>query len=220
MSQDFDFILVDHVPQAFADLVAKLQPQSLALSGGNTARHCYEHLAVRDDINYSSWSIFFSDERWVPVGDPDSNEGMARAALLDSVLPAAIHSLRHAGKTLEEAAKHYDALIREAPPIDFLHLGMGSDGHTASLFPNSPALEVTDHFVVTAGDDAHPHPRLTFTYPAISRCRTVVVTVEGTNKRRAFAELRAKKDLPAARISADLVLWLVDAEAAEDVSDR
>jgi 6-phosphogluconolactonase/glucosamine-6-phosphate isomerase/deaminase len=145
---------------------------------------------------------------------------MARIAFLDQVGPAALHSMYHAGETIEDAARNYDRLVRDAAPIELLHLGLGPDGHTASLFPGSPAVDVRDRFVVATGDDAHPLPRLTFTYPAIERCRVVVFTVAGADKRDALSRLEAGEELPAARVRAERVLWLVDHEAAEGLTGR
>jgi 6-phosphogluconolactonase len=207
--------IVPHVPSAFAQLVADEAPRSIAHSGGDTARACYQLFATAANIDWSNVDVFFGDERWVPVHDPDSNEGMARLAFLDELDPSWIHSLRQAGDTIEEAAASYDALLRGFGPIDLVHLGLGPDGHTASLFPGSPALDVTDALVVaTPGDATHPHDRLTFTYPAIARSRTVVFTVAGEGKRDALARIRAGEDLPAARVAADRVIWLVDPAAA------
>lgn len=205
--------VVPHVPAAFAALVTTEAPTSIALSGGDTARACYQLLATAAAIDWSRVEVFFSDERWVPVHDPDSNEGMARLAFLDDVDPAWVHSLRHAGATIEEAAAAYDALLRRFGPVDLVHLGLGPDGHTASLFPGSPALEERERLVVATGDDAHPHARLTWTYPAIARSRLVVFTVAGAEKREAFARVRAGDDVPAARVRAERVVWLVDPEA-------
>jgi 6-phosphogluconolactonase len=205
--------VVDHVPQAFSELVTREAPGSIALSGGDTARVCYELLAVAD-VDWGSVDVFFSDERWVPVSDPDSNEGMARRAFLDAVAPREIHSMRHAGPTIEEAASAYDELVRNSPPIDLVHLGLGPDGHTASLFPGTAALEIRDRLVVPNGDDLHPHPRITFTFPGIAHSGLVVVTVAGEEKRDALRRIRAGEDLPAARIRAPRVVWLADPAAA------
>jgi 6-phosphogluconolactonase len=129
---------------------------------------------------------------------------MARRVLLDHMVPAAVHSMVGAG------ADAYDALVREMPPIDLVHLGLGPDGHTASLFPGAPQLDEVDRFVVGAGDDDHPHPRITFTFPAIARSQLVVVTVEGDEKREAWQRLVGGDDIPAQRITASRVVWLVD----------
>jgi 6-phosphogluconolactonase len=204
--------VVGNVPQAFAALVADEAPASMALSGGTTARESYELLAVTD-LDWGTVKIFIGDERWVPVDDPDSNEGMVRRAFVERVSPAAVYSMRSAGETIEAAADAYDALLREHPPVELVHLGMGPDGHTASLFPGSPVLEERERQVVATGDDAHPHPRLTWTFPAIARCPLVVFTVEGEDKRVALGRVKAGDDLPAARVTADRVIWLVD-EAA------
>lgn len=158
--------------------------------------------------------VWFGDERWVPVHDPDSNEGMARVCFLDAVEPRAIHSMKKAGPSIEAAATAYDALLRANDPIDVVHLGLGPDGHTASLFPGSPALEERERLVVASGDDQHPHRRLTFTLPAIARARLAVFTVSGAEKRDALARVKAEDDLPAARVRPDHVIWLVDEAAA------
>jgi 6-phosphogluconolactonase len=207
-----DVRVVDDVASAFADVVVEEGPSSIALSGGGTAKDAYEALAGRT-LDWSGIDVWFGDERFVPVADPDSNEGMARAVLLDRVGPRAIHSMATAGDTADAAAQAYDALVAGAPPIDLVHLGLGPDGHTASLFPGSAALAVTDRLVVTNGDDLHPHPRLTFTYPALARARLVVFTVAGEEKRDAFTRIAAGDDLPAGRVAADRVLWLVDPAA-------
>ena len=204
--------VVEHVPRAFSALVVENAPASLALSGGSTARECYELLAVAD-VDWSEVDVFFGDERWLPVDDPESNEGMARRAFIDQVHPRAVHSMRQAGETIEKAADAYDALLREHGPLDLVHLGLGPDGHTASLFPGSPALEERERLVVATGDDLHPHPRLTLTFPAIAQSRLAVFTVAGEGKREALQRVKAGDDLPAARVSADRVIWLVD-EAA------
>jgi 6-phosphogluconolactonase len=204
---------VDDVPQAFAALVAAEAPASIALSGGDTARRCYELLATAE-VEWSGVTAWFNDERWVPVHHHDSNEGMARVTFLDEVEPLAIHSMREAGPTIEEAATAYDDALRNAPPLELVHLGLGPDGHTASLFPGSAALAETSRLVVAAGDDQHPHPRLTFTFPAIARARLAVVTVSGADKQGALARVRGPGDVPAAGIRAERVVWLVDKAAA------
>lgn len=206
---------VEDVAEAFADLVgdAMSASPSLALSGGSTAEACYAALAARA-VDWSGTEVFYGDERFVPVTDPDSNEGMTRRVLLDHVWPLGVHSMVGDAATPEAAADAYDALVGARDPIGIVHLGLGPDGHTASLFPGSSTLDVTDRLVVTAGDAAHPHPRLTFTYPAIARSPLVVVTVAGTEKRDAFARVRAgDESLPAARIRAARVVWLADRDA-------
>jgi 6-phosphogluconolactonase len=204
---------VDDVAGAFADVVVETGPSSIALSGGGTARDAYAALATRA-LDWSGIDVWFGDERFVPVDDPDSNEGMARAALLDRVGPRSIRSMATAGDSAETAALAYDALVAAAPPIDLVHLGLGPDGHTASLFPGTAALDVTDRLVVANGDALHPRPRITFTFPALARSRLVVFTVEGADKREPFSRIRAGEDLPGGRVTAERVLWLVDPAAA------
>ncbi len=201
--------VVEDVPHAFARVVAEIAPRSIALSGGETARLCY--VALREEpVDWLMVDVFFGDERKAPVESEDSNEGMARRVLLDFVQPRAIHSMVGLG------ADKYDELVRSAPPIDIVHLGLGPDGHTASLFPGSPALEERERFVIETGDELHPLPRITFTFPAIERSHLALVTVAGEDKRDAVRRIKAGEDLPGARIRAERVLWLGDRAALGD----
>ena len=201
-----EVVAVDDVAAAFADLVVEESPETIALSGGGTASRCYSVLRERSP-DWSRVSVLFGDERAVPVTSEDSNEGMARRVLLDHLSVAAVHSM------VGHGAAGYDALVRSMPPIELVHLGLGPDGHTASLFPGAPQLDETSAFVVDGGDASHPHPRITFTFPAIARSQLVVVTVEGPSKRDAWQRLVAgDASLPAQRITASRVVWLVDAE--------
>ena len=201
--------VVDDVRGAFCELFVDEGPPSLTLSGGSTARECYEHLAVAE-IDWGRVDVYFGDERWVPVADPDSNEGMARRVLLDRVGARNVHSMRNAGDSPDAAADAYDRLLRGYGPLDFVHLGLGPDGHTASLFPGSPALEERERFAVATGDDLHPHPRLTVTLPALNQSRLAVFTVAGEEKREALRRVESGDEVPAARVSAARVIWLVD----------
>lgn len=198
--------IVDDVPRAFARLVTDTAPRSIALSGGELAHLCYSALRS-EPFDWSTVDVYIGDERVVPLESPESNEGMARRILLDEVKPRAVHSMVGAG------ADAYDAIVRAAAPIGLVHLGLGPDGHTASLFPGSPALDEQNRFVVEAADDEHPYPRLTFTFPAIASSTLVVMTVAGEEKRDAIARIRAGEDLPAARIRAEQVLWIGDRAA-------
>jgi 6-phosphogluconolactonase len=209
-----DIRVVQDVPTAFVSVLASCAPRTLALSGGGTAERCYRALRQQGGLEWEELTALFSDERWVPVDHPDSNEGMARRLLLDHVPVRAIHSMRGAGVDLTAAADAYDALVASLGRIDVVHLGMGPDGHTASLFPGSSALDETERLVVATGDDRHPHPRLTFTFPGIACADVAVVTVEGADKAEPWRRLQAGDDIPAARITAGEVVWLVDPAAA------
>jgi 6-phosphogluconolactonase len=206
-----EVVVVDDVAAAFADLVVREQPRSIALSGGGTARRCYETLVTRSGLDWSTVTALFGDERWVPIDHPDSNEGMVRVELLDHVVASAVISMRGAGDTPEEAADTYDEIVRDLRRIDVVHLGVGPDGHTASLFPGSPALDVTDRFVITAEAGMEPwHRRITMTLAAIATGRLVVVTVESAGKADAWRRIVSGDDVPAGRIDGERVVWLVD----------
>ncbi len=214
---------MDAVPTAFGQLLTSRNPTSVALSGGTTARGCYEAVA-RHEHDWSATAFWFGDERFVPISDSDSNEGMARAVWLDGIQTSAIHSMATAGSDPESAARNYEADLRTAPPLGIVHLGLGPDGHTASLFPGSPTLSETERWVVAAGDDAHPRPRLTVTFAALASAELIVVTVAGAEKQAALRGVWAGSPLlPASRLVTDAALaaktlWLID-EAAVGSAD-
>jgi 6-phosphogluconolactonase len=207
---------VDDVPQAFAALVASEAPSSIALSGGDTARRCYELLATAD-VDWRSVDVWFGDERWVPIHDPESNEGMSRVTFLDEVEPHEIHSMYGAGDTIEAAAAAYDAALRDAPPISLLHLGMGPDGHTASLFPGGPELEETERLMVPVHRPDLPQPwRVSMTLPVLNAARRVLLLAGGAGKAAAVARAVAGDPaIPAGRVRpAGELTWVVTEDAA------
>jgi 6-phosphogluconolactonase len=212
--------LVDDVAIAFAELVVEQWQKrsgelfSMALSGGPTARRCYERLAELGSESIDWWAvdIFFGDERCVPGDDPASNQRLVREALLERVGGAnSVHPM-----DCEAGADAYQLEIGDIGTLDLVHLGLGPDGHTASLFSGSPALESEPGRLVAMNHDPsgrNPHQRMTLTLAGIARSRLVVFTVAGEEKREALAQVLAGADLPATRVAAPSILWLVDAAA-------
>jgi 6-phosphogluconolactonase len=224
------FEVVDSVPDAFAALVAERLAGSgtggfsLFLSGGGTAEESYRALADRSrrgEPPHPDWTavdVYLGDERCVPPDDPDSNHRMIAETLLAAVGPVRSDHPMYESGTPEEAAEAYQELLAPLAGFDLVHLGLGPDGHTASLFPGSSALEIDDPALsVAANRDPranNPHDRITLTLPGIARARTVVFTVSGASKGEALARIVAGDDLPAARVRASEVIWLVDPAAA------
>jgi 6-phosphogluconolactonase len=201
-----------------ADLFTALAPRNVTLAGGSTPRALYELLAsddYRDRTDWEDMEVFFGDERAVPPDHPESNYGMARSALLRHVpVPdEAVHRMEAEATPLEDAAERYSLSLPDS--LDLVLLGMGPDGHTASLFPGREALEERTRRVVptTAADDS---PRLTLTYPTLETAHHVVFLVTGSSKREALDAIRRGEDLPAGRVRpvAGDVLWIVDQAAA------
>jgi len=218
---DGELIVVDDLPGAFATQVIESfagRPDELfgfALSGGSTARPCYERLAAEsgDDIDWLSVNIYWGDERCVPPDHPDSNQFLGRQVLLERVGAAnAVYPMN-----CEEGPDAYQLRLGEIGKLDVIHLGMGPDGHTASLFPDSPALDADPGQLVARNQDPsgrNPHPRMTLTFSGIARSRLVIFTVAGESKRAALQSVIDGADLPAGRVTADQVIWLVDRDAA------
>ena len=215
-----ELIVVDDLPGAFAArVIAAYESRmddlfSFALSGGSTARPCYERLAQdsTDVIDWLSVNIYWGDERCVPPDDPDSNQLLGRQALLEKVGAAnAVYPM-----SCEEGPDAYQLRLGEVGKLDVIHLGMGPDGHTASLFPGSRALDADPGQLVARNDDPsgrNGHPRMTLTFSGIARSRLVIFTVAGVAKRDALKAVMDGADLPAGRVTADQVVWLVDREA-------
>ena len=192
---------------------------ALCLAGGATPRPAYEALAeppLRDSIPWDRVHVFFGDERAVPPDHPDSNFRMVNDALLNRVdIPAGnVHRMEAEADDMERAADRYAGLLPDA--LDVLVLGIGPDGHTASLFPGSPALREQKRRVVPARAPKPPERRLTITPPVIAAARRVLVLAAGQDKAEAVA--RALKgagtpDQTPARLAREGV-WFLDRAAA------
>ena len=198
-------------------------PFRLSLSGGNTPRGCYHHLAHLTRLPWDRVEIYQGDERFVPHDDPDSNYRMIRETLLKHVAPRGVFAMPTDG-TPEDAAGAYEDLLRQQygasrlspgqPLFDLQLLGLGEDGHTASLIPGQPVLEDRAHWVapVPKGRD---EPRLTLTYPALESSRLILFLVSGAAKQEAMARARAgDMAIPAGRLRPQGdVIWLADRAA-------
>lgn len=183
----------DQASEAVASLLidAARAGRAIALSGGSTPRRAYE-LAAASESDWSRTDVWLVDERVVPLEDPLSNAGLVQESLLDRVLsPPRTHTV-HTELLPLEAAAAYDFELRGAR-IALALLGIGPDGHTASLFPHAPALDVYDRLAVAVEAALEPWvPRVTMTIPALSAVEHVVYLVTGADKadavRRAFGE--------------------------------
>lgn len=232
---------LDSLSAAAAELVsaassAAIQDRGrfvLALAGGSTPRRLYALLADRpwrDQIDWARWHVFLGDERVVPADDPQSNFRMAQESLLDRApIPRAhIHRARTELGDPERAAADYERQIREffrvaapdIPRFDLVLLGIGSDGHTASLFPGKPALDEASRLVVATEPGRLPPSvdRITFTFPLINASRTVCFLVAGADKAPALQSVRENAgadSAPAARVrpTQGAMHWLIDAAA-------
>jgi 6-phosphogluconolactonase len=201
----------------------------VALSGGGTPKNVYPLLLEperSDAVDWSRVEFFWGDERTVPPDHPESNFGVAYQMLiaqLPDVRPDRIHRMPAEAPDLHAASLGYESELRlafgargdEPPAFDLIWLGMGPDGHTASLFPGSEALDETERWAV--GNWA-PHPqawRMTLTFPVLNAARAVIFAVEGANKADAIRRIReGGSGLPAERVSGDHVEWIIDAAAA------
>ena len=202
---------------------------SLVLAGGNTPRFLYQLLSdqFRDQIPWTRILVFWGDERYVLPGDPQSNYRMARETLLDHVPCSAgnVHPMPTHLSDPDVAARDYEETLRTYfskgwPYFDLILLGLGEEGHTASLFPGSPALEETRRWVVAVKAPAEPPLRLTLTLPALTQAANVYFLVTGSNKAQALHRVLSgspdPKNYPASgvRVAQGTVIWWVDREAA------
>ncbi len=164
----------------------------IALAGGHTPEPVYRRLAASPLVRAVPWEslrIYFGDERAVPPDDPASNFHMAREALLDHVAVGAdaVYRMRADAVDRDAAARDYSGVLPEQ--LDVLLLGLGADGHTASLFPGSPALGERLHRVVAVTGPVVPRHRLTITPPVIASARDVIVLVAGAEKAAIAAQV-------------------------------
>ncbi|MCA9909948.1 MAG: 6-phosphogluconolactonase [Anaerolineae bacterium] len=225
--------------RAIADQIVQISERAvdtrgrftIALSGGETPRILYRLLANEEyasRIDFTTWQVFFGDERCVPPEDADSNYHMARLAFLDQVpIPLGnIHRI-HGEIEPELAAKAYEDLLRDfftrrgdkRPRFDLVLLGMGADGHTAGLFPGTVALDERERLVVANHVPQLDTTRLTFTYPLINAARRVMILVSGESKAATLRDVLAGPQDPAqfpvqgVNLRKGNLTWLVDGAA-------
>lgn len=190
-----------------------------AVSGGKTPWKML-HALTNEDVPWEHMHIIQVDERFAPEGHPDRNQTHLHESLLGHapILPVSIHAMRVEENDPEAAAADYARTIRDiagSPAIiDVIHLGLGSDGHTASLIPGDPVLDVTDRNVAPTGIYQGRH-RLTLTYPLINRARKILWLITGTEKREMLQRLiDSDLSIPAGRISQEHAMVLADKDAA------
>ena len=193
----------------------------VALSGGRTPRPLYERLALREELDWSAVDVFWTDERCVPATDPRSNRRTVRETLLDRapIPQERIHPIDGARRPLDAADACEIELRRvlgDDDRLDLVLLGLGADGHTASLFPRHQALTETGRWIVPAHAPADPPWRVTMTLPLINAARHVLFLVTGAEKAEAVRDLIDGKPLPASMVcpTDGEVTILVDDEAA------
>jgi len=199
----------------------------LALAGGSTPRRTYEVLRRRgSEIDASRWHAWFGDERCVPPADASSNYRMAQEAWLGSVFPdERVHRIRGEAADLPGEARRYEAELRSGlgspPRLDLVLLGLGPDGHVASLFPGTPALEESRALVTVGRAPRPPLERLTLTLVALNLARCVLFLAAGAEKAQAVAralEPPGESPLPVHRVrpSSGTVVWIVDRAASAE----
>jgi 6-phosphogluconolactonase len=214
------------------DSVAERGRFSIALAGGNTPKRTYQLLGERhrDEIDWSRWQVLFGDERFVPNDDNRSNYKMARDTFLTNApIPVGnVHPIPTDTPTVGDAADVYDRTLRnvladgaQPPAIDLVLLGVGPDGHTASLFPGSPVLAERTQWAraVEAPTTVQPAvPRVTLTLPCLNGARNVLFLIAGNDKRPVVVEIlqggEAAQRYPAAAVrAAGRTVWLVEQSA-------
>lgn len=205
---------------------------TVALSGGETPRRMYEILAeaYRDSLPWGKIHLFWGDDRFVPHEDKSSNYRMAREALLDHVPlpPGNVHPMPTFFKDPRDGAAEYEATLKETfhnswPKFDLMLQGMGADGHTASLFPHSPALHEKSRWVMAVESPTPPPWRLTLTPPVLNHAARVWFLVTGIEKAVALAQVLGgeadPEEVPSAivRPEAGEVIFWTDQAAASNV---
>lgn len=213
-----------------ARIAANSERIAICLTGGSSPKQLYELLGnepYRGQIPWQRVHWFIGDERFVPANDPLNNMRMARQCFLNRCAPLVnIHPVATDAENPEEAAQRYeidlkafygaDRLERGRPLFDVVLMGVGPDGHTASLFPGYPAMAETERWAVGVSK-AHVAPfvsRVTLTLPVLASCREMLFEVSGADKRAILSRVLAGDDLPAARAhSAGETIWLVDRAA-------
>jgi 6-phosphogluconolactonase len=201
----------DWLERALREAVAGGRRASLALSGGSTPGPVYRELAKRD-VPWALVDFYFVDERFVPPDHPESNYLLAEEALFKPLSAPTHQVFRMQGERpdREVAARDYERLLPQV--LDVVVLGMGEDGHTASLFPDNSALREKKRRVLAVVGPKPPPWRMTLTLPALRSARKVLGLVSGAGKRDMVRRVLAGEDLPAAKV--EQAQWMMDKAAA------
>ena len=234
--QDLFQAAAEEVIRVATDAIAKRGRFTLALSGGSTPKNLYTLIAANagNSLSWEQTVFFWGDERYVPPDDPDSNYRMVRESLLSKVpVPAAnVFPIPTENPNAAAAAEAYEQTLKkffglapgEFPRFDLILLGMGPDGHTASLFPETAALQEKSRLVVANWVEKLKTSRITFTLPVLNAGRCVVFLVSGGDKAAVLHEV-LEGDGPAEKYPSKLVrpsdgkpIWFVDRAAASLLS--
>jgi 6-phosphogluconolactonase len=223
------------IVQAMEQALAAHQRASIALSGGSTPRRLYADLGRhpwRERIDWPRLHVFEVDERFVPPYDDESNQRMIRETLMaTSPLPEEnFHAMPFIADDPERAAREYEQELvaffgrGHVPALDLALMGMGADGHTASLFPGTRAVEIQDRWVAPTMNPAGPTQRLTLTLPVINAAGTVAFLVAGADKSETVRSViqEQPRAFPSAHVAptSGQLFWLLDAAAGSALPDR
>lgn len=223
-------LAAEYLANAVQNAVDRRGVAHIALSGGSTPRALFRLLAEPNWLRHIPWPdmhVWWVDERCVPPDDHESNYGVAYTLLLRHLPVLNVHRM-HGETEPTEAARAYEVELRQVfglgprarARFDFMLLGMGSDGHVASLFPGTAALDMTRSLVTTGVAPVAPHQRITLTLPVLNRAAFCLFVVAGENKGPALAQIfgtdPGHPSLPAARVRPPRgrLLWLLDHDAA------
>jgi 6-phosphogluconolactonase len=232
--KDAEAIAANAAERLLARIAQATGPAAICLTGGSSPERLYQLLALEPYRSRLPWDRahwFVGDDRFVPAHDRRSNIGMARRLFLDRVAvpPENIHAIATTPGSPDMAARLYEAELKRfygrehldpaLPLFELVLMGLGADGHTASLFPNAPALREQERWVVAVEKAGHEPfvPRVTLTFPALASTREMLFLVSGKDKRDILARVLSGEDLPGNRARSDGELaWLVDRAAMRE----
>ena len=211
----------ERIAQVAREAVKERGRCALAVSGGTTPWRALRTLSG-ENLPWDRVHLFQVDERVASFGDPERNYSHLREALIDRIAipPANVHPMPVEDEDLDEGARRYESILRRVagtpPVLDLVQLGLGEDGHTASLFPGDLALQAVDSEIAVTGP-YKGRRRMTLTFPAIDRARRILWLVTGAGKAAALERLLAgDRSIPAGRVRSDRAVLLADTAAAGD----
>lgn len=219
----------EELARGAAEFFVTRRPETVALSGGSTPKRMFQILAeqFRDQVTWSNIHFFWSDERHVPPDHPESNYRMAYEALLSHV-HSNVHRIPSENPDAAAVAAEYEQTIIQVtnealPRLDLIFLGLGTDGHTASIFPGSEVLHETRRLVAAPYVEKLESYRITMTLPLLNNAATVVFLVSGAEKAEIIKEvLEGENKYPAQAVKPTQgeLIWMLDKEAANYLSDH